>query len=251
MSEDIKLKRSKLTMEQFKGFPAKMQFTPLPNLFFSTLLPQISNITELKLTLHIFEALYQKRGYPRFVTYRELLGNTSLMSSLRQAAKPPGEVLHTALEMATRRGTILHIVLDRDGVAEDFYFLNTEHDRQIVTKIQNGELHLPGTKAGGQTYVEPEEQPDIFTLYEENIGMLTPMIADELREAEKLYPVTWIKDAIKEAVNHGKRKWSYISAILERWSSEGRSNGTYRRDSTQKTSPDKYIKGKYGHMVRR
>jgi len=238
-------------MEQFKGFPAKMQFTPLPNLFFSALLPQISDITELKLTLHIFEVLYQKKGYPRFITYRELLGNASLMSALRQAAKPPGEVLRTALEMAARRGTILHIVLDRDGVAEDFYFLNTEHDRQIVTKIQNGELHLPGAKAGGQTYIEPEEQLDIFTIYEENIGMLTPMIADELREAEKVYPITWIKDAIKEAVSLNKRNWRYIAKILERWSSEGRNNGTYRRDSTQKTSPDKYIKGKYGHMVRR
>ncbi|GAH84943.1 unnamed protein product, partial [marine sediment metagenome] len=31
-------------MEQFRGFPAKMQFTPLPNLFFSSLLPQISDI---------------------------------------------------------------------------------------------------------------------------------------------------------------------------------------------------------------
>ena len=245
------MKKSKSTMEQFKGFPTKMQFTPVPNLFFSALLPQISDITELKLTLHIFEALYRKRGYPRFITYRELSGNAGLMNSLRQAAKPPGEVLPTALEMATRRRTILHIVLDRDGVAEDVYFLNTESDRQIVTKIQNGELHLPGMKAGGQTYFEPEEQPDIFTLYEENIGMLTPMIADELREAEKLYPVTWIKDAIKEAVNHGKRKWSYISAILERWSSEGRNNGTHRRDSAPKTSPDKYFKGKYGHMVRR
>jgi len=238
-------------MEQFKGFPAKMQFTPLPNVFFSALLPQISDIAELKLTLHIFEALYRKRGYPRFITYQELLGNAGLMNSLRQPAKPSGEVLHTALEIATRRGTILHIVLDRDGVAEDVYFLNTEYDRQIVTKIQNGELHLPGLKAGGQPYVEPEEQPDIFTLYEENIGMLTPMIADELREAEKLYPVTWIKDAIKEAVKHGKRKWSYISAILERWSSEGKSDGTHRRDSKKKTDPDKYIKGKYGHMVRR
>jgi DnaD/phage-associated family protein len=238
-------------MEEFQGFPAKMQFTPLPNLFFSRLLPRISDIAELKLTLHIFEALYQKKGYPRFITYGELLGNASLSSSLAQAAKPPSEALRTALEMATQRGTIIHIVLDRDGVTEDFYFLNSEHDRQIVIKIQNGELHLPGWKAGGQTYIEPAEQPDIFTIYEENIGMLTPMIADELCDAEKLYPVTWIKDAIKEAVNHGKRKWSYISAILERWSSEGKSDGTYRRDSTQKTSPDKYIKGKYGHMVRR
>jgi len=238
-------------MKQINGFPAKMQFTPLPNFFFSNLLPQISDITELKTTLHILGALYHKRGYPRFITYRELLANKSLMSSFKEAAEPPDKILKSALEMATKRGTILHVVLDRDGTPEDIYLLNTESDRQIVTKIQNGELALPGLNAKGQTYTELEEQPDIFTLYEQNIGMLTPMIAEELREAEKLYPVNWIRDAIKEAVTLNKRSWRYIAAILERWSTEGRSNGTYRRDSTKKEGPDKYIKGKYGHMVRR
>jgi len=236
-------------MKQFTGFPAKMQFTSVPNLFFSSLLPQISDITELKTTLYIFEALYSKRGYPRFITYRELLSNTSLMSSLKEGEKPPDEILGDALEMATKRGTILHIVLDRDGMPEDIYFINTKSDRQVMAKIQNGELILGGLKAEGQADTETEELPDIFTLYEQNMGMLTPMIAEELREAEKLYPETWIRDAIKEAVNQNKRKWSYISAILERWSAEGRSDGTYRRDS--KTDPDKYIKGKYGHMVKR
>ena len=238
-------------MKQFTGFPAKMQFTPLPNVFFSSLLPQISDIAELKTTLHTLGALYRKRGYPRFVTYRELLANTSLITSLREGEKPPGEVLRSALEMATERGTFLHLILDRDGVPEDVYFLNTESDRQVIAKIQNGELHLSGLKAEGYTYIETEEQPDIFTLYEENIGMLTPMIAEELREAERLYPVTWVKDAIKEAVSLNKRNWRYISAILERWSSEGKSNGAYRRDSAKKASPDKYIKQKYGHMVKR
>jgi len=237
-------------MKQFAGFTAKTQFTPLPNLFFSTLLPQISDIAELKTTLHIFWALYHKRGYPRFISYRELLGNKSLMSSFKGATRPPDEVLRHALEMATKRGTILHMVLDRDGMPEDIYFLNTESDRQVMAKIQNGELSLSGLKAKEPTYIETEEQPDIFTLYEQNIGMLTPMIADELRDALKVYPESWISDAIKEAVNQNKRKWSYISAILERWSAEGKSNGTYRQDS-KKASPDKYIKQKYGHMVRR
>ncbi len=238
-------------MRQINGFPAKMQFTPLPNFFFSNLLPQISDITELKTTLHILGALYHKRGYPRFITYSELLANKSLMSSFKEATEPPDKILKSALKMATERGTILHVVLDRDGTTEDIYLLNTESDRQVVTKIQNGELSLSGLKAKGQTYTELEELPDIFTLYEQNIGMLTPMIAEELREAEKLYPLSWIRDAIKEAVALNKRSWRYIAAILERWSAEGRSDGTYRRDSTKKEGPDKYIKGKYGHMVGR
>jgi len=236
-------------MEQSKGFPAKMEFTPLPNFFFSTLLPQISDMSELKTTLHVLATLYRKRGYPRFVTYGELLGNASLMSSLRGVAKSSDEALRSALEMATKRGTIIHMVLDRDGVSEDVYFLNTESDRQVVAKIQNGELRLSGLKAVGQTYVEAEEQPDIFTLYEQNIGMLTPKIAEELREAEKLYPEVWIRDAIQEAVKQNVRKWSYISAILERWSTEGKGDGTYRRYS--KTDPKRYLGQKYDHMVQR
>ena len=76
-------------MKQFAGFPAKMDFTPLPNLFFSTLLPQISDIAELKTTIHLLGALYRKRGYPRFITYQELLTNKSLMRSLKQGTKPP------------------------------------------------------------------------------------------------------------------------------------------------------------------
>ena len=237
-------------MKQFTGFPAKMQFTPLPNLFFSTLLPQISDMAELKTTLYILATIYRKRGYPRFVSYSELLSNTSLMHSFREASVPPNEVLRKALEMAAKRGIILHIVVDRDGVAEDVYFLNTESDRQAVAKIQSGELILGGLRVKEQTYIGTEEQPDIFTLYEQNIGMLTSIIADELREAEKLYPESWIRDAIKEAVSQNKRKWSYISAILERWASEGKSDGTYKRDF-EKTDPDRYIKQKYGHMFRR
>jgi len=237
-------------MDQFKGFPARMQFTPLPNIFFSSLLPQISDIAELKTTLHILGALYRKRGYPQFVTYGELIADKSLMSSLNQVAAPPEPVLRNALEMAARRGTFLHLTLDRDGASDDIYLLNTQSSQQAIAKIKSGELELPGTRAKATAIVDTETPPDIFSLYEQNIGMLTPMIADELREAEKIYPESWIRDAIREAVNQNKRKWSYISVILERWASEGRGDGTDRRHS-KKTDPDKYVRGKYGHMVQR
>jgi len=227
-----------------------MKFTAVPDFFLSRLLPQISDIAELKTTLHIFQALYHKRGYPRFTTYKELLSNKSLMSSLKGDVQPPDKVLHRALEMAAERGTILNLALDRDGVPEDIYFLNTESDRQVIARIQKGELNLSGLKAREPAYVDTEEPPDIFSLYEQNIGMLTPMIADELRDAEQLYPQYWIRDAIKEAVTFNKRSWRYIAKILENWSTEGKSDGTHRGD-IKKTDPDKYIKGKYGHTVRR
>ncbi len=237
-------------MKSFNGFPAKMAFTPIPKLFLNQLMPQIGDITELKTTLHIMETLYHKKGYPRFVAFSELLGNSGLMSSLKEASEPAEEALHSALKMATKRGTILHMAIEQDGKPEDIYFLNTEADRQAVAKLQKGELKLPGPKSRIKTPTITEELPNIFALYEENIGMLTPMIAEELKEAEKLYPETWIRDAIRIAVKQNKRKWDYISAILERWSIEGRSDGTYRRDS-KKDDPNKYIRQKYGHMVQR
>ena len=66
------------------------------------------------------------------------------------------------------------------------------------------------------------ERPTIFVLYEQNIGLLTPMIADELRDAEQHFPAEWIADAFREAVLHNKRSWKYVLAILERWRTEGR-----------------------------
>jgi DnaD/phage-associated family protein len=238
-------------MKQFSGFPSKMQFTSIPNPFFSILLPQISDIAELKTTLHFLSILYRKRGYPRIVTHSELAGDTALISSLNDLSKPPQEALCDALEMATKRGTILHLALEKDGTSEDIYFLNTDKNVKVIAKIKSGELSPTGLTIKEQAYARTEEQPDIFTLYEQNIGMLTPMIAEELRDAEKQYPTTWIIAAVKEAVSLNKRQWRYIARILERWSIEGRSNGAYQRDFAEKTDPDKYIRGKYGHMVGR
>lgn len=61
-------------------------------------------------------------------------------------------------------------------------------------------------------------------VYEENIGMLTPVIADEIRDALKTYPKEWIVEAIIEAKKHNACSWSYIEKILERWITRGKSD---------------------------
>ncbi|MFH1002996.1 MAG: DnaD domain protein [Chloroflexota bacterium] len=233
-------------MKQFSGFPARMRFTPIPDYFFSALLPYISDVNELKVTLHLLRLLHHQRGYPRLVTRGELRADKGLMLGLTTA-----ETLDGALEMATRRGTFLHLVLETAGGPETVYLLNTGPDREALARIKSGELPVAGLEAGPPARPEaPGELPDIFSLYEQNIGMLTPLVAEELREAEKIYPESWIQDAIREAVKQNKRKWGYVAAILERWSTEGRSDGTHQRDSAPPAGPDKYFKGKYGHMVR-
>ncbi|MBN1643438.1 MAG: DnaD domain protein [Dehalococcoidales bacterium] len=237
-------------MTQFDGFPTRMEFTPVPNLFINSLLAEITDVAELKLSLHVFRILFYKKGALRFVTYNELAGDVSLMTGIGERGKKPAETLRSALSAAVQRGTILHLPAEKNGAVEDIYFLNNKANREAVVKIKSGEIRLPDIVSKPVPEIVTEKQPNIFVLYEENIGLLTPMIAEELRDAERTYPETWIKDAVKEAVNAGKRNWRYISAILERWATEGRSDGTHLRDF-KKADPDKFIKGKYGHIVKR
>jgi DnaD/phage-associated family protein len=233
-------------MNDFNGFPVRMEHTPVPNIFLNTLLPEINDTVELKLTLHLFRLLYFKKGSPQYITFKELTADAGLMASMENNE----ETLRQALTAAVKRNTILHAAVE-DGNHDDIYLLNTAANRGNIDKITGGETHLPGFETKRVTPEVPAtSQPNIFTVYEQNIGLLTPMIAEELRDAEKTYPETWIKDAIKEAVNAGKRNWRYIAAILERWATEGKNDGTHIRDF-KKTDPDKFIKGKYGHAVKR
>lgn len=62
---------------------------------------------------------------------------------------------------------------------------------------------------------------EIYKLYEGNIGPLTPMIANALRDAEDTYAFDWISDAIRLAVENNKRNWRYCEAILKRWQVQG------------------------------
>jgi DnaD/phage-associated family protein len=200
----------------------------------------------LKLTLHLFRLLYFKKGSPQYVALSELKNDAGLMAVMSNN----GETLQQALAAAVQRKTMLHVAAE-DGKHDDVYLLNTAANREAAEKIEGREKQFAGFE---MKRIIPEipaaAQPNIFTIYEENIGLLTPMIAEELRDAEKTYPEVWIRDAIKEAVNAGKRNWRYISAILARWETEGKSDGTHLRDF-KKTDPDKFIKGKYGHAVKR
>ncbi len=232
-------------MNDFNGFPARMEYTPVPNIFLNTLLPEINDAAEMKLTLHLFRLLYFKKGSLQYVTFQELTGDAGLMACMENNE----EILRQALAAAVKRNTILHAAAE-DGKHDDIYLLNTAANRGNLDKITGGETRLPGFEVKRVIPEVPAAQPNIFTVYEQNIGLLTPMIAEELRDAEKTYPETWINDAVKQAVNAGKRNWRYIAAILERWATEGKSDGTHLRDF-KKTDPDKFIKGKYGHVVKR
>lgn len=87
--------------------------------------------------------------------------------------------------------------------------------------------------------------PNIYTLYEQNIGALTPLLADTLKDAEQTYPQPWIADAMLLAVKNNKRNWKYCEAILRRWNTEGKDDGQKPakpngRHNTKETPLERY-----------
>jgi DNA replication protein len=223
----------------FRGFLTKTEFNSVLDFFFTQVMPQILDVTELKVTMSIFYLLNHKREYPPFVTYEELLSRAISMPGIDE------EALRHALDLAVNHGSILRLNLKVNGKLAVAYFANIESDREAIDNIKHS-----GVSTGKEGTGQALQRSNIFALYERNIGIITPMIAEELKEAEKLYPAQWIEEALKEAVMLNKRSWKYVARILERWASEGKDSGEDRQ-GVKKGSSDKYIKGKYGHLVKR
>ena len=199
---------------------------PVPAPLLGSLLVQIDDMAELKCTLRAVALLSQKRGYPRFVTLRELQADDSLVRAMPDDGESqPTTQIERALGSAVRRGTLAFAVVINDGKRQPIFGLNSEADRSALEKLASQPTRW------SETYQEPPdpsvERPNVFEMYEQNIGMLSPMIADALLEAEEMYPEEWIEDAISESVAQNKRSWRYISRILERWEHEGRGRRAY------------------------
>lgn len=223
-------------MSEFSGFPdGKMRLTPLPQPFFDELLPLIDDLTELKVTLCAFHLLDQMEGNLRYFTASELAGVRGLRGAL---GDEPLTALHEALERAVARGTLLSARPVPNGPA--IYLLNSERGRAALRALQAGAWQPDADRLPPAV---PDERPNIFRLYEENIGPLTPMMADVLRDAEKQYPPEWIEDALRVALENNVRKWVYVEKILRSWQERGRDAQDRRND---KEGYRRYLEGEYG-----
>ena len=212
---------------KFEGFPAgELRFTSVPDLFFAELLPAIDNLAELKVTLHVI--WLRQRDGKQVVTQAELAADETLARGLMVLGDNPEATLADGLALAVARGSLLHATIE----GEDVYVLNSAGGRQALARIQGGEMGTLGAVVVDRPSVEP--RPNIFQLYEDNIGLLSPILADELRDAEESYPASWIEDAFRIAVTKNARNWRYIRTILERWATEGKDDGTRQQDTETK-----------------
>jgi DnaD/phage-associated family protein len=220
-------------MAPFNGFPeGKVRQTPIPEPFFSELLAEIDDLAELKLTLYVFWRLDRMEGAFRFLRHEDFTNDSRFLLGFGGDAKQAEAALNGALEKAVNRHTLLKAVVKRGKGEGSYYFLNSAKGRAAIRAITDGEWRI--TDDAELQIKLGDESANIFKLYEQNIGVLTPMIADALREAEGTYPSTWIEEAFKIAVENNARSWRYVNAILNRWQVEGRDDREDRRD-TEKT----------------
>ena len=224
----------------FTGFPdGKLELTPIPSQLFYDLLPQIDHLGELKLTIYAFWALSQRDGEYRYLSHNELKQDQLLLQGLASPGIAAEEALDEALERTVGRGTLIQVSGSFSGGPDQLFFLNSAKGRAAIAAIEAGEWQ-PATD---HPITLVPQRPNIFALYEQNIGPLTPIIAERLRGAESEYPPHWIEEAIRISVENNVRKWRYIEAILEDWRKRGKDERENRGDTEK--ARRRYVEGQF------
>jgi DNA replication protein len=244
----------------FTGFSTD-ELIGLPPEFFTEVLPFITLPSELKVTLHVFYRLSRQRRQtvqtvqtnqprqprsPRMIQWDDLYHDRVLRQSLRAISKvrSPEELLEEGVNAAVRRATLLHLAQPGDGRVINWYLVNTAANRTWVEHIG------PGWEGQATAGVAPEQRPSVLALYEQNIGLITPLLLDELREAEERYPHQWLEEAIREAVRSNVRSWRYVRKVLERWESDGQRDAADRVERHRPIDVEKYTSGAFGRPFR-
>jgi DNA replication protein len=216
-------------MSSFKGFSDSETFTQVPDSFFRQLLKEIKDTDELKVTLYAIWRISHTEGPFRALSETDFDSKELGLSA---------EEIRRGLEKAVKRGSMLR----SQNEADVFYFLNSARGRATAEAFAKGQW-----RKSGRVMSAPPERPNIFKLYEENIGPLTPLIADALKDAEETYSAEWIAESIELAVKNNKRNWRYCEAILKRWKEEGRAEKQDGRDAEKDRR--RYIEGEFADYI--
>ena len=229
-------------MTKFQGFSDSETFTPIPDAFFRHLLTQIEDRDELKVTVYALWRIGNMEGRVRFLREQDFTACIPDPAPALEKAVSRGSLLEALPRDTSSRSHYGSRPGDRNK-ATALYFLNSPRGRAAAESFAQGrwqpESVLPAAA--------PPERPNLFKLYEENIGPLTPLIADALKDSEQTYPPEWVAEALETAVRNNKRNWKYVEAILRRWKEEGHAKKQDRRDAQE--DGRRYAEGEYSDFI--
>lgn len=215
-------------MASVPRFPDRLEYIPLPAPFFGSLLEELQDPAELRCALRVIGLAQRVRSGPKIVTLGQLRADRVLLRALRGDSEGSHRALERALEGLVSKGILLNLGGNSTVARARAFMLDTPHERRMAGWVAQGE----SVKLGQA--LPPSSQADIldrsiFQLYEETIGVITPLLAEDLKDAEATYPAEWVIEAFRQAAVQNKRRWSYVAAILRRWHEEGRTDGESER----------------------
>jgi DnaD/phage-associated family protein len=215
-----------MSSSEFSGFPALGRATAISHLFFTSVLPRLSEPGAALAFLYAAKLIQERRAEAPCTTAAEVWASEGAAAAFERVGGGQAG-LERGLSGCVAAGALLALDLVGAGYEERVYFLNEPRARRAVARARAGELTV---RAGAAVQaVEVEERPGVFRLYEENIGTITPLIGERLVAASEEYPAEWIRDAVREAAELNRRSWRYVERVLERWALEGRDENAGRR----------------------
>ncbi len=232
-------------MKLFSGFSISedTQMTNISSEFFVNLLPLIDNLYELKVTLFAIWFLDQLESRIKYLKYQNFLSDNNFLSGMGKNREEAIINLNLGLQLAVERNTLLKVTNENQAQEKAIYFINSPRGRAA----QKGWLAGSWQIEDQPQPVRQVQRPNIFKLYEANIGPLTPIIAETLQDAEETYPMNWIEQAIKIAVENNVRRWRYVEAILSSWKERGRDEKD-RRDTQEDAK--RFLDGEFGQFFK-
>lgn len=228
----------------------------VPGWFLAETAPRIREMAEMQVMLAFFR-LSAGSDAEEPLSEDQLIQDEALAEGLRMdgASLQPVQQIRRGIELAVARDTLLRFEVASDTGTQSYWLLlATQENRIKLERYRSGVLPLPGgAESQGRGERVAPTRPGVFKLYEQNIGLVTPIIADRLVEALELYPEAWIEDAIEAAVSYNRRNWRYIQRILETWATEGRGHEANRRrqSNTGDFDPERHFTGEYAPVFRR
>ncbi|MCK9369934.1 DUF4373 domain-containing protein [Candidatus Dojkabacteria bacterium] len=172
--------------------------------------------TEIMLLLAEMKAIDSELWASRVIWCQNLVNNLSEVYKRRECKIPNKPVIvYNNGVSAIINHTESELILDESA-----------QSKVKETKVNKSEVNNTPDLSNNETLVLIDEKlAKIAKCYESNIGQLTGIISDDLKDIAGLYPDGWFEDAVKIACERNARNLSYISKILKNWSTDGRNNG--------------------------
>lgn len=222
----------------------KAEEIKIPESFVVEHLQKIKDPDLFKLLLYIFWRFNKTQNQVNFINLETILNDEIFCENFGRNADEIKERVSELLSLALKMEILIYCHHPEQAKI-DLYFYNSSKNKEIIELIETGDIEIKDLKDITLISI----RPNIFKLYEENIGPLTPLIAETLEDASNNFSEHWIKEAIQIAVENNVRRWNYIKAILDRWQEEGK-NARRDQKHTQEDR-EKYLKGKYSDLIKR